>query len=96
MIENEDELYPNAAILRAFANSPVAKPNATLEKLEEQRNEMLSQLAAISNAAERERKRITAVELAVEARKRRSTKKDVQEEKSQREQDHTNEQQTTS
>lgn len=72
MTENEE--YPNAAMLVAFANSPVCKPDAKFEKLENERNEMLSQLRAIQTAAERETKRIEGLEKALEARKRRARK----------------------
>lgn len=74
----EEEMYPNAAILRAFANSPVGKPDAKMEKMQEERDALLSQLNAIQTAAERERKRVEALEKAMEARKRKTVKKDVQ------------------
>lgn len=75
---SEDELYPNAAILRAFANSPVANPDAKMKKLQQHRDEVVAQLNAIQTAADRERKRVEALEKAMEARKRKTVKKDVQ------------------
>ena len=77
MNDKTDELYPNAAILVAFSNSPLCKPDAASEKAIREREEMVNQLKALQEANERERKRIEALEKAAEARKRRKVKENI-------------------